>query len=145
MLLVRLPKFPSTPIFIFAGVCALVLIGCTLTTTAPDASVPGTVLQGKVHGGQQPVVGAHVYLMAATVSGVGSAGYGLASTSLLNSALTGNSDSIGAYVLTNSLGAFSLDSVSGSTTYFYTCPSATTQVYLYVVGGNPGGGTNSAA
>src|SRR5580692_5107336 len=89
---------------VFTASLALLLTGCTLATTAPDAPIAGVALQGKVYGGNQPVVGAHVYLMAATVSGVGSAGYGLASTSLLNSALTGNSDSIGGYVLTNSAG-----------------------------------------
>ena len=80
-------------------------------------------IHGTVYGGNQPVAGAHVYLMAATVSGVGSAGYSLASTSLLNSALTGNSDSIGAYVLTDSTGSFRVDAGLGSSIPDdYTCP-----------------------
>lgn len=124
---------------------ASILTGCTLATTAPDAPIAGPALHGSVYGGQQAVVGAHVYLMAATVSGVGPAGYGLASTSLLNAAATGNSDSVGAYVLTDAMGDFRLDAGSGSSTYDYTCPSSTTQVYLYVLGGNPGSGANNAA
>jgi sugar lactone lactonase YvrE len=130
---------------VFLSAFVFLLTGCTLATTAPDAPLAGTALQGKVYGGNQPVVGAHVYLMAATVSGVGSAGYGLASTSLLSAATTGHSDSVGAYVLTDSTGSFRLDAGQGSSTYDYTCPSATTQVYLYVLGGNPGAGTNNAA
>jgi streptogramin lyase len=134
-----------TALLVSATLLTFLLTGCTLANTATDAPIPGAALQGKVYGGNQPVVGAHVYLMAATVSGVGAAGYGLASTSLLSAALTHNSDPVGAYVLTDSSGGFSLDTVSGATTYFYTCPSSTTQVYLYVLGGNPGAGTNSAA
>jgi hypothetical protein len=106
------------------------------TSTPPPPPPPtGVTVQGKVLG-PQPVVGAHVYLMAVAVSGVGSAGYGQASTSLLNSG-TGDSDTIGDYVATDSNGAFSLDQ--------YSCPSTNTQVYLYAAGGNPGTGTNSAA
>lgn len=92
----------------------------------------GAALHGTVHGGQQPIVGAHVYLFAA-----GTMGYGGASTSLLNAASTGNSDSVGAYVLTDSNGNFSL-------TGDYTC-TANTQVYMLTLGGNPGSGANSAA
>ena len=92
-------------------------------------------------GGQQPIVGAHVYLFAANTTG--NAGPGIAasssnaSASLLNGTITGNSDSVGAYVLTDSNGAFSI-------TGDYIC-TANTQVYLYALGGNPGAGTNSAA
>ena len=96
-----------------------------------------------VHGGQQAIVGAHVYLFAANTTG--NAGPGIAastnnaSVSLLNSTKTGNSDSIGAYVLTDSNGAFTITSD-------YTC-TQNTQVYVYVLGGDPGvgGGANSAA
>ena len=115
----------------------LSLTGCALPTISSDAPVAAKAMQGKVYGGQQPVSGAHVYLMAATVSGVGNAGYGLAATSLLTAAQTGNSDSIGAYVLTGTNGTFTI-------TGDYTCPSASTQIYLYVRYGTAGFGTNTS-
>jgi len=92
-----------------------------------------------VHGGQQPITGAHVYLLQAGT--LGSAGNGIpassanASISLLKSANTGLSDALGAYVLTASDGSFN---ISGD----YVCTPGT-QVYLYVQGGNPGAGVNS--
>ena len=70
---------------VFLSAFVFLLTGCTLATTAPDAPLAGTALQGKVYGGNQPVVGAHVYLMKTLrFPSVGSAGYGLASTSLLS-------------------------------------------------------------
>jgi hypothetical protein len=122
------------------------LVGCGLgapnvSVAVPTGSVahPSFSLSGTVFGGQQPVVGAHVYVMAVTGSGGGSnSGGGLPSTSLLNAAQAGNLDSVGAYTLTDAGGGFAL---AGD----YACPSASAQVYLYVLGGNPGAGTNPAA
>jgi hypothetical protein len=111
---------------------SLALTGCSIVTTATPSLDAGVAFQGKVRGGQQPIVGAHVYLFAANTTG-----YGNASVSLLNASSTGYSDSVGAYVLTASDGSFS---VTGD----YSC-TANTQVYLYALGGNPGAGTNSAA
>jgi streptogramin lyase len=51
---------------------------------------------------------------------------------------TGLSDSLGAYVLSGSYGQFTI-------TGDYTCPTPTTQVYLYAVGGNVGSGVNASA
>jgi len=136
-------RFSNVFLLSFAGIIMSSLItGCAIGTDPTNLAIAGRALQGKVRGGQQPVVGAHVYLMAATVSGVGSAGYGNPSTSLLGASFTGQSDSLGAYVLTDGNGSFSLDTVSGGTVAAYTCPSASTQVYLYALGGNPGAGTN---
>ena len=111
---------------------AALLSGCAMTDTASPTASVASAIKGNVHGGQQPVVGAHVYLLAANTTG-----YGAASVSLLSSAATGLSDSIGAYVLTKSDGSFSITSD-------YTCTSGT-QVYLYALGGNPGAGPNAAA
>ena len=89
-----------------------------------------------MHGGQQPIVGAHVYLYAANTTG-----YGNASVSLLaNTAGTTQDGNGNYYVTTQSGGAFSISSD-------YSCPNAGSQVYLYAIGGNPGlgQGTNSAA
>jgi streptogramin lyase len=84
-----------------------------------------------VHGGQQPIQSAHVYLFAVTVGS-----YGANSTSLITNAT--NHDSVGNYVLTNAQGGFSIPAGS------YACNSGE-QVYLYSLGGNAGFGTNSAA
>jgi streptogramin lyase len=120
---------------------ALLLTGCGMGARLTPTVQPGTALQGHVHGGQQPVAGAHVYLFAANTTGYG--GVNLpptssnASISLLSVAATGFSDGAGAYVLSDASGNFN---ISGD----YTCAPGS-QVYLYAHGGNPGGGTNSAA
>jgi streptogramin lyase len=94
----------------------------------------GAAISGEVHGGQQPIVGASVYLYAANTTG-----YGNASVSLLTSATGNPADGNGNYyVITDANGNFSI-------TGDYTCPSTASQVYLYAIGGNPGSGTNSAA
>jgi len=123
--------------------CVSILAGCagvpgiiSTSSTPASNSVPGVALRGMVHGGENPVTGAHLYLYAA-----GTSGYGGASTSLLTSAtgnpVDGNGDY---YVITGAGGSFS---ISGD----YTCPSASSQVYLYATGGNPGltSGTNNTA
>jgi hypothetical protein len=104
-------------------------------------------LSGAVHGGQQPVVGAHVYLFAANTTGYGGAGIaassGNASLSLLTSGAGTTLDSSGGattgdyFVTTDASGNFSI-------TGDYTCVAGA-QVYLYALGGNPGSGVNSAA
>ncbi len=107
----------------------------TSPTETESRSVPGTALQGIVHGGQQPIVGAHVYLYAANTTG-----YGSASVSLLASTGGTTQDpDHNYYVTTQSGGTFSI-------TGDYSCPSAGSQVYLYAMGGNPGlgQGTNAA-
>jgi streptogramin lyase len=105
---------------------ALLLSGCAgmLSTSAIEtSSVQGTALHGKVFGGQQPIVGANVYLYEAGISG-----YGAAATSLLTSPVNTGSD-----------GSFSISND-------YTCPSASTLVYLYTLGGDPSPGIpNSGA
>ncbi|HVN92090.1 MAG TPA: NHL repeat-containing protein [Terracidiphilus sp.] len=127
----------------------LLISGCLnapLVTTNQNTSNQnqGTAFSGKVHGGQQAVTGASVYLYAAGTSGY--AGPGIAPTasnasvSLLKSAANTSQDGSGNYyVTTDSGGNFSI-------TGDYTCP-ANAQVYLYSIGGNPGmgAGNNSAA
>jgi len=49
---------------------SLALTGCALTSTATPTSQPGIALTGAVHGGQQPITGAHVYLYAANTTGM---------------------------------------------------------------------------
>jgi sugar lactone lactonase YvrE len=132
------PAFCSSSLVCFL---CLILTGCSLTTTSAPTPEAGLAIQGKVMGGQQPIVGSHVYLFAANTTG--NAGPGIAasavnaSASLLNAALTHTSDSIGAYVLTDASGNFTI-------TADYVC-TPNTQVYVYALGGNPSSGVNLAA
>ena len=126
------------PLLLSTFVASILLTGCSLSPTAEPTPQTGATIQGRVHGGQQPVVGASVYLYAA-----GTSGYGGSSVSLLNSSVQTNNpsnsgkDASGNYhVTTDSNGNFSIGSD-------YSCTSGQ-QVYLYVVGGNPGAGSNSA-
>ena len=75
------------------------------------------MIQGIVHGGRQPIVGAHVYLFAAGSTGT----YGTGVTSLLNSnvltneSTTSGYDGSNYYVITNASGNFSVGNGGGST------------------------------
>jgi hypothetical protein len=101
------------------------LAGCGLQSRDVSPAVEtGSAIQGRVHGGQQPVSDSHVYLFAAGVSG-----YGGPSVSLISSGSSG-SDALGDYVLTDPSGNFT---VTGD----YMC-TAGTQVYLLSMQGNPG-------
>ncbi|MGD0796874.1 MAG: hypothetical protein ABR910_04040 [Acidobacteriaceae bacterium] len=73
----------------------------------------GAAIQGAVHGGQQPIVGATVQLWV-----VGSGSYGAAASAL------------GSSVTTGAGGTFTIGA--------YTCPSSSALVYLTSSGGNPG-------
>jgi hypothetical protein len=112
------------------------------TTTSQTGTTAGAAIKGVVHGGQSPIVGAHVYLYA--VNNTGYAGPGIAasttnqSVSLLNSNVMnqtppGGQDGSGNwYATTDSNGNFT---ISGD----YTCPAATPDTYLLATGGSPGG------
>ncbi|SNS32331.1 hypothetical protein SAMN05421770_101496 [Granulicella rosea] len=143
---------------LFILFCTLGLAGCGLgTANFPESSpvgtpaaAPGGVTQGILHGGQQPIVGSHVFLFAANTTGNGGSGIAAsplnASISLLKAAsnttldtTVGGPTSGDYYVTTDPSGAFTI-------TGDYTCPANSPQVYLYAVGGNPGAGVaNSAA
>ena len=103
------------------------LTGCSLTSPDSPSSFlePGPRLSGYVHGGQQPISGAHVYVIAAGTSGYG----GASPLSLLTTGIAG-SDSFGGYVTTSSTGFWS---VTGD----YTCTSGS-QMYILATQGNPG-------
>jgi hypothetical protein len=106
----------------FAAATALALSGCSggfQQAMNQPVTLAGTALHGKVHGGQQPVASASLYLYAASTSG-----YSAANANLLRSS-----------VLTDAGGNFNI-------TNDYTC-TAGQQMYLVVVGGNSGGGTNA--
>jgi len=125
---------------LFASLLCVALSACSTSlntlmrsTTSPQ-STQGVTITGRVHGGQQPISGAHVYLYAANVTG-----YNQASVSLLKSAAGTTEDGNGHYyVTTASDGTFSI------TSDYSSCPAATTQVYLYSSGGSSGSGANTA-
>ena len=116
----------------------LALTGCGIGSLAPASPAAGAALHGGIHGGQQPVAGAHVYLFAANTTTY--AGNTIsptadnASLSLLDPVSTGLSDSTGAYVLSAADGTFDI-------TGDYTCTPGQ-QVYLLAYGGDSGTGSN---
>jgi hypothetical protein len=143
-----LHPFPRIVCLTFAGFLSLALTGCTLSTTAAPTPETGPAITGVVHGGQNPIVGAHVYLLAAN-AGVftpNASGYGNASLSLLTAGTGRTLDQSGGptngfyYVTTGGPGG------TFSITSDYTCTGGQ-QVYLYSLSGDPGlgTGTNSAA
>ena len=123
---------------------ALLFVSCVLVSgcsavpvfnsnsTTPAGSTKAVAITGKVHGGQSPISGAHVYLYA--VNDTGYAGPGIPASS--SNAAISLLDSPG-YVTTASDGSFSI-------TGEITCAAATPHVYLLAVGGDAGSGNNSA-
>jgi streptogramin lyase len=110
----------------------LLLSGCALTSTLTHQTETRTVkLQGSVHGGQQPVAGASVYVYAASTTG-----YHGASRSLLQPGPGVLNDGTNNYVATDANGGFAL-------TGEYTC-NLGDEIYLLALGGDSGGGTNSS-
>ncbi|MES2391955.1 MAG: NHL repeat-containing protein [Acidobacteriota bacterium] len=119
----------------------MLVIGCANFSSdiaaAPALTTIGH-LTGTVHGGRQPIAGAHVYLFAA-----GTGGYGTASTSLLNAVSTGSFPTTkdaadnNYYVTSDPLGNFDISAE-------YTCTPGS-QVYLYALGGDPGSGSSNSA
>ncbi len=105
---------------------AIVALGATGCGLSPAAAVPvvGNSFSGHILGGIQPVSNATIQMYAP-----GTNGYGTAALALLNRP-----------VITDANGNFS---IAGD----FTCPSASTPVYMVVTGGNPGlaAGTNNAA
>jgi streptogramin lyase len=123
----------SSCVFYFAG-CS----GGPLRTSVKTSSAQGAAIQGTVHGGQATIAGGSLYLYAANNTGYGNASISLLNSSVLNETPAGGKDSNGNYyVTTGSDGSFAI-------TGDYTCPSTTSQIYLYATGGNPGGGANPA-
>ena len=96
---------------------SLFILGCGAGSPA-KIPMAGPKLQGNVQAVQQPVAGSTIRLYAA-----GTSGYGAGALSLLT-----------APVSTDASGAFSI-------TGQYTCPTASSQLYIVATGGNPGLGT----
>jgi streptogramin lyase len=135
------PKFALRPAAFSACAAAIVcLSGCAgISGTAVPNSLTTSIPKGSLHGGQQPIQYARVYVYAANATG----GYGSASTSLITNQPGTAQDTAGHYyVTTDSSGSFSY---AGTVT----CPTATTQIYLLALGGNTTGhsgvGNNNTA
>ena len=141
---------PSSCCLSLACLVCVLLTGCTLSTTAPSSPEvgAGAAITGRVMGGQQPLVGAHVYVLEANTTGYGGSGIAASSSNksislLTNVAGSTTLDTNGGptngdyYVTSGAGGAFSI-------TGDYTC-TLNSQVYLYSVGGDSGSGPNSAA
>jgi len=108
----------------------LVLNGCS-AFNASGGSSSGTVIQGKMYGGNQPVTHASVYLYAAGESGYGGNSISLLTSSVLtnNPGVSGKDSNGNYYVITDSYGNFSI-------TGDWTCNSANPYIYLLGVGGS---------
>jgi hypothetical protein len=98
---------------ILIGFLTPLLVGCGAASRTTATAVPAGIA-GAVHGGQQPVAGATIQLYA-----VGSGGSGSPATAL-----------IATKVLTDNGGGFNI-------TGDYTCPSASSLVYIVATGGQP--------
>lgn len=108
----------STIAMVAAVVTSLGLAGCAGITSSPTGTgAEIAAMSGSVHGGQQPVAGATVSLIAPGRTGYGTAGSTIVSTT------------------TDSSGNFTLPRP-------YTCPANSGLVYLLATGGNAGAGPN---
>jgi hypothetical protein len=118
----------SLELLMLLCLCTGLIAGCGGTSSPLIDISQGAALHGVVHGGQQPVSGAKVYLYAA-----GSTGYNSAATSLLNKSISGvSTDGNGnGYVATDSSGSFNI-------TGDWSCANGTDQIYILALEGNPG-------
>jgi hypothetical protein len=126
---------------------ALMLSGCSANfgdvSNTPTATA--VHIKGIVHGGQQSLNGAHVYMFAASTAGYGGTGIAASTTNASTSLLTSSpgvttSDGTNFYVTTDQAGNFDINGA-------FACTPGT-QVYLYSIGGDPqlsGFGTSSGA
>ena len=134
---------PSTwPCFLALTILSFVACGCG--SVSPSEEVHIGEISGLVHGGQQPVTGSLIQLYAVGASGDGSTSTALITATVTTSDGSGNATNSNA----NAGNGFNSFPAGGFTiSNDYHCPSATTEVYLTSVGGNPGlvAGTNNSA
>ena len=124
------------------------ITGCQINRFSDSSQASSTAVEetrptGIVMGGQQPVTGNLIQLYAVGTTGDGSAATALIHTTVTTSdgsGLTNGNANTGNANNTLPAGSFTI-------TGDYTCPSASTEVYLVGTGGNPGlpqGTTNPA-
>jgi hypothetical protein len=133
-LLISSPLLPVAAMSV--GLAALTGCGMSTDQLAGPGQVQGAAITGVVHGGQQAVSGAQVYLFAASSAGYGQPAVNLLKTGAIN-VISGGT--YGNYVLTGPTGGFNVSED-------YTC-TAGSQIYMLSLGGNPGlaAGTNNSA
>lgn len=119
-------RLMKTAAALVATAVAIALAGCSQgmpgNTATLGTPVSASTFHGMVHGGQQAVTGAQIFLYA-----TGTATYGSASASLLGGP---------GYVTTDASGDFSI-------TGDYSCPTSTSLVYILSIGGDSGSGVNN--
>lgn len=142
--------------WLFLASSTLLMAGCSVSKIATDEPVASPTapaaanvapVKGTVHGGQQPIWNAHIYMFAVSTTGYGTLTAPQPSQSLLIPGHDTTKDSSGNYyVTTSSNGNFTITQAD------YSCGGVignpvTQQVYLYSIGGQPGtsAGTNSGA
>jgi len=123
-------------------VAAAALTSCSSTQMGTTQTVHLS-LQGRAMGGEQPITASTIQLYA-----VGTTTDGGASNALINQALTPVTTSDGTGLANSNANAGNnnnqFSAGSFTITGDYTCPSASTLVYIAAIGGNPGAGTNNA-
>jgi len=124
---------------LFTSMFFVGMTGCA--SGAPFHPAAGTRLAGSVVGGQNPVGGSLIQLYAA-----GSTGDASVATPLIRATVT-TSDGTGVKNRNANAGNANNTLPTGSFTITgnYTCPSASSEVYLVATGGNPGLGTGTNA
>jgi sugar lactone lactonase YvrE len=132
----------------------LALTGCgtgntfsATTSTSGLGVTPSSAgtITGSVHGGNQPVTGAYLYLFSA-----GTTGYGSLGDNLLGSSSFSTSDGSGNKTNSNANAGNELNTLPAgdfTITNDYVCPASNPQVFLVAFGGNPGlaPGTDNSA
>jgi hypothetical protein len=117
---------PQFPVITASVTLSVALTGCAIGNGGLNQTIAASpavsIVQGQVHGGNQPVVGSQVQLYYAGTPATGS-GYGVGGTALMAKPVS-----------TDANGNFSI-------TGKYTCPTPAAQVYIVATGGNPGLGT----
>ena len=140
-------RMVSSPVSIATLLACLLIAGCSAnfnpSTLTNETSAVGAI-RGNLHGGQQPVANAHIFVFAAGTGGDAGPGLAAASTNKATSLITSTTSGAvldstigGYYVLTNSGGDFT---VTGD----YTC-TLNTQVYILALQGESDGVHNNSA
>ena len=133
-------KFAASAVLAIA--VSAVITGCGAAPSATSVGGAASAYEGSVHGGQQPVAGAHIQLYAVGTTGDGSASTPLLTTPVTSSDGSGNASNANANA-GNGLNSFPVGTFT--ITGDYTCPSPSTQVYMTATEGDPGLGANNPA
>lgn len=139
--------------WLFLASSTLLMAGCSVSKietdepvaspTAPAAANVAPV-KGTVHGGQQPIWKAHIYMFAVSTTGYTMTGANKPSTSLLTDGPDTTVDGSGNYyVTTSSNGNFTITRPDYSCGVVSGNP-VTQQVYLYSIGGQTGSSATQA-